>query len=126
MWYNYRSEHIFNKFSVAYLNAVKRVANLAPWHSNHVACDLTDLPIFIHHINSKLISYLFSIIHSNSKCLAPLKMYFRYSSNILINAEKIFKRKYCVSNILGNDLDALKSRINFIQNNEPRSNYMIL
>ena len=123
MWYNYANERVFNKISVCYHKAVKRISHLAPWQSNHVACDRTGLPIFIHHVNSKLISHLFSLISSNSPCLDSLKYYFRYRSNILNYCSDIFRRKYNIVNILENDLDALKSRIKFVQNNEPRSNY---
>ena len=124
-WFDYRNKNIFRGIGVAYHKAVKRLAGMAPWESNHKACELMHFPIFIHFINFKLVTYLFSILHSNSFCLNSLRYYFRYDSFILANVENIFKDQYGVSNILENDLEALLARINFTERNEERTFYAI-
>ena len=123
LWYDYSSIRLFNKFAVAYHKAVKRVAGMAPWHSNHKACDITGLPILRHIIHKKILSLYFSIVHSRSSCLLPLKNYFKYSSFLLKSVSSIFRDFYQVENIKENNECALKSRIDYVQAHEERSNY---
>ena len=125
LWYNFSNKRVFNKISVAYHKAIKRVAGLAPWQSNHAASDITHLPIFSHFINSKILSHLFSLIQSVSPCIIPLKYYFRFSSFILKHSVNTFRDTYNVNDILDNDFKALKAGIFYTQQNEERSFYMI-
>ena len=124
LWYDYKNIRVFHGFAVAYHKALKRLAGLAPWDSNHRACEILNFPIFIHNVNNRLISYLFSLVHSKSPCLVTLRYYLRYSSFFMSNVSNIFRNQYGVINILQNDLAALKSRIDFVQRNEERSFYV--
>ena len=47
-WYDSLSNRNINKLSITYHKAVKRVARLNVWDSNHLACYVVDVPIFIH------------------------------------------------------------------------------
>lgn len=102
---------------------MKRILGVPPWHGNHDACEELNLPTFVHFLNSKIVSYLFSLVNSFSSCVRPLRYYFRYNSFILSNTAKIFKNQYNVENLLDNDIMALRSRISFIDMHEERSNY---
>ena len=124
LWFDYKNKRVFHGFAVAYHKALKRLAGLAPWDSNHRACEILKFPIFIHNINSRLISYFFSLVYSKSPCLSTLRYYFRYNSFLMSNVSNIFRDQYGVINVLQNDLAALKSRIVFVQSNEERSFYV--
>jgi hypothetical protein len=125
LWFNKeKSSKELDTISITYHKALKRILGLSKWDNNHNACEMTGFPIFKHFINSKLISFLFSIIKSKSPCLTNLKDYFKHDSFILKYTQEIFSSLYGVENVLNNDLLALKSRINFVQMNEERSNYV--
>ena len=115
-----------NILSIAYHKAVKRMVNLSPWDNNHYACDLAGMAIFKHLLNSRILSFMFSVLKFNSLCLENFKYYLRYDSFMVRKISDIFKFQYGVQNILKNDLEALKSRINFMQRTEDRSNYFYM
>ena len=123
LWYNYFNVRVFRKFSIAYHKTIKKIAGMAPWQSNHTACDITGFPILIHFVNNRILSHFFSIINSKSPCITPLKYYFIHRSFLFTSINKIFKNQYGISNVLDNDFMALKARIIFTQRNEERSFY---
>ena len=115
-----------NKLTVSYHRALKRIAGLSPWDSNHHASDLTGIPILRHFLALKIINFLFSIVIRPTDCiLGSLKLYFKHSSNICKGVSDMFLKWYSVKNIFRNDISALRSRIFFVQQNEPRSFYNI-
>ena len=71
----------------------------------------------------RLIKYYFSIINAKSKALNNIKYYMMLNSNFYKNISQRFSAMYDIDCIVDNDKNALVSRINFIQRNEPRSNY---
>ena len=71
-----------NKLAINYHKAVKRVARLNVWDSNHEGCSIVGVPIFQHIMSKKIVSYFFSSIKSESPRLLPYKYYFRHSSFI--------------------------------------------
>ena len=109
--------------SIAYHKAIKRVVNLSPWDSNHVACDMAGMRIFKHLLHHRIISFLFSTLKSNSNCLSDFKYFLRYDSLLMGRVSNVFNKEYNVQNILSNDLDVLRSRIDLVQRTEERSNY---
>ena len=108
----------FDHFGVIYHRAVKRIAGLSGWDSNHLACRIASLPIFKHLINKKVLNFYFRILNSNSPCLSGLRNYFRFHSHIKYDLCNIFNDIYLVKDIFNNDLIALQSRIDFVQRNE--------
>ena len=68
-WYDSLSNRNINKLSVCYHKAVKKVAHLNVWDSNHLACDIVNVPIFIHLAAKRAICFLFSLLNSQSPCV---------------------------------------------------------
>ena len=60
-----------------YHNAMKKIAKLDIWDSNHLAADKTGLTLFTHLINKRQITFLFSLCNGDSLCIMPLKQYLR-------------------------------------------------
>jgi hypothetical protein len=115
LWYDMNtSDKQFKAFGVAYHKAIKRMKNLPPWESNHDTCEQAGLSIFKHFINKKIMLFWFSVIYSKSPCIAPL----------LDKINRLFFKQYNIVNLLDNDVDAIISRINFVETHEPRSHNM--
>ena len=66
------------------------------------------------------------IKNSKSDSFYRYKYYFLYNSIFMTNLELLWKSKYNVPDVLSNDIDALVSRIDFIQKREPSSMYIPL
>ena len=127
LWYDqFLIKRVVNKISVSYHRAMKRIAGLLTWDSNHLGAEITGLPIFKHFLADRMISFLFSIVFNKSNSLVGnLHNYFKYDSFLFRSISNIFNENYNVLDIFNNDLLALKSRIYFIQRTEPRSFYNI-
>ena len=125
LWYN-DSKYIgdLKALAVNYHKAIKRILGLRTWDNNHDACERSGLPISKHFIYRKMLLFLFSLINSKSPCLYNLKLYFKYDSCLVKNIEKISTECYNVDRVLDNNLQALLSRINFVQRNEERTSYV--
>ena len=120
-WATSPSKKDIHKVAVVYHKAVKKIAGLNVWDSNHEACSMVKAPIFRHMLSKRYISFLFSIIKTSSPCLAPYKYYFRYFSKYYFEIKKLFSEEYGVIDVYNNPLCALLARIQFVQDNEPRS-----
>ena len=127
LWYNEITINSrFNKISIMYHKAIKRISGLTPWDSNHEASEIAGIPLFKHFLALKILKFLFSTQIKTTGCLiANLKLYIKYSSNISKSVSVLFDKIYNVNNIFNNDLSALISRIFYVQRNEPRSFYHV-
>ena len=114
------------KLSVAYHKAIKKLANLKPWDSNHVACESVGADIFKHLVTKRMLQHYRSLITSNSDHFRSLRYFFIFKSKIRNDLDVRFVKMYDVLNFVVNDFSALISRIKYIQNHEPRSNYVYL
>ena len=124
LWFEEQVKDVYvKKLEIAYHKAIKRVAKMNVWESNHVACEKLGINIFKHFLSMRLIKYYFSIINAKSKALNNIKYYMMLNSNFYKNISQRFSAMYDIDCIVDNDKNALVSRINFIQRNEPRSNY---
>ena len=113
----------FGTLAITYHNAMKKIAKLDTWDSNHLAADKTGLTLFTHLINKRQIAFLFSLCNGDSPCIMPLKQYFRNTSSLTKCLKNKFLGRYSINNIFSNELLALKARINFVQRREQRSTY---
>ena len=109
-----------NKLAITYHKAVKRVARLNVWDSNHEGCSIVGVPIFQHMMSKRIVSYFFSLMKSESPCLLPYKYYFRHLSFINKEIDNLMESKYEVINFKINPLCALFSRLNYVERHEPR------
>ena len=124
-WYFKLKAKSLNKISVAYHKAVKRIAGLNVWDSNHVGCEIAKVPIFRHLFAKRLVNNFFSICESKSPCLRKFNYYFRYKSVMNTEVSKYFDKNYEISNLKVNPLCAILARIDFVQRTEPRSSYSL-
>ena len=116
----------FNNLAIGYHKAVKRVCHLNVWDSNHRACELVGVPVFKHLQAARLYEFYLTLLDSCTPIYSLLKYYFRFSSHIGFNIKRMFRLRYDVFNLLENDRHGIHSRIQFVERNEPRSNYSIL
>jgi len=113
------------RLSVAYHKAVKRVASMNIWDSNHTACELVGVDTFPHLLAKRLLAHYISISYSRCPLLKILRYHFMFNSRVKRNVDRIFTERYNVTDVVNNDVDALYSRIDFIQRYEPRSHYAL-
>ena len=114
------------EFSVSYHAVLKKTLNVTRYFSNHYVCGILSLFAFEHFINIKLTRFMLWIKNSKSDSFYRYKYYFLYNSIFMTNLELLWKSKYNVPDVLSNDIDALVSRIDFIQKREPFSMYIPL
>ena len=114
---------LLNRISVAYHKAIKKIANLNTWDSNHEACETVGVLLFKHLIAKRQLCFWYNLCNSASPCLANLKYYFRTKSHVFMILQNLFRNNYSV-NISREPLCAILARINFVQRTEPRSNYV--
>ena len=94
------------------------------WDSNHLACERAHLPIMRHLIAERSLKLLERLIRVSSPCLRDFSYYFKNNSVFKSNIDRLFQDVYDIHDVLRNDMDAVISRIYFIQRNEPHSNYV--
>ena len=57
----------FNNVSVGYHKAVKRIAGLCTWDSNHSACEIVGVDIFRHLQAKRMFNFCLSIVKSEKR-----------------------------------------------------------
>jgi hypothetical protein len=121
MWHNkHASLGAFKSAGISFHKAIKRILKISYRESNHTACELIDCLVFKHFINSKIFSFAFQIVNSKSECIAPHKEYLLNCSELFRDVERIALTEYGIENVFENDLDAIRSRIKFLQDREDR------
>jgi len=110
-----------NNISIPYHKAIKRICKRSYYDSNHECLEMANLPIFKHLVAKRLISFAFSICHTDSPCLTNHKPFLRYQSAFSREIIKLFARDYQVPNVFDNPLCAIHARIDYVQRTEPRS-----
>ena len=90
-------------------SAVKKVARLKIWDSNHEGCDIVKVPIFKHLPAKRMIWFLHSLTNSCCNSISRFKYYFRYSSDYALALKSVFHLSYGIEVIFDNPLCALIS-----------------
>ena len=121
LWYSDWKNKDLHKFAVTYHKAIKKIARLNVWDSNHEACSLVGVPIFTHLMAKRILSFFYSVINSQSICLVPYKYYFKYASSFNCQLNLLMENKYGVKNFKLSPLCALVARLCYMERNEPRS-----
>ena len=117
------SDNKLRKISVIYHKAVKKVAGMRPWDSNHDACSSVRVNIFKHLLAKRIFNHFKSLISSSNAVISTLKYYFMFKSNINSYMTSLFENVYGLNNYKFNDNNAIRSRIDFTEQHEPRSFY---
>lgn len=122
MWlYNFNSKRVFKKIAVSYHFALKRIIGFPKYFSNHIACSVLDTFTFEHFVNLKFLKYYRWLKNCKSLCFLKYKYYFMNYSDFKASIDNIWLKKYDVLDVLDNDVDALISRMHFVQDREPSS-----
>ena len=120
-WNNEGCSSILNSLAVSYHYALKRILGLPKRSSNHYACYLLDKPIFKHLLNFRMLKLYRWLVKSNSICLSVNKLWLLNHSSLKIKLDAIFHDVYGIDDIIENDIDAIFSRIIYVQNREEAS-----
>ena len=113
----------FHKLAVGYHKAVKKVANMNVWSSNHEACQLVGVNHFNHLFTKRLIKYYNRVINSKVGTLRKFKYFFMLQSALYQKVSKICEERYDITSLCANDFMAILARIDFVEREEPRSHY---
>ena len=125
LWYNDKNrKKVLRTPAVAYHKAVKKICSLSPYDSNHYACEIVGVDIFTHLQSKRMFKYCYSLLKSDNDFMRKIKYYISFQSHIKKNVSRIFRSEYDVVNVFLNDFDAVYSRINYVQKNEPRSIFL--
>ena len=76
---------------------------------------------FEHLLNFRLLKFYNWIKNSCSPCIMINKLYLTNNSQLKTMLNDVFSNKYQIDNIDENDIDAINSRIFFVQNREEAS-----
>ena len=126
LWYDdLMNRNRFRKVEICYHKCIKRVAGLNVWDSNHLACSIVGVPIFRHLLAWSCLCLFIRMLKTKSPCISRFRYFFRYKSMMSFKVKQLFRSCYNVNDIFVNDLAAIKSRIDFVERNEPRSSYAI-
>ena len=125
LWYNdsNRKKNLY-KTSVAYHKAIKRIVHLNSWDSNHLGCELVGVNIFKHLQAKRMFNFYRSVLRSKNHFINKSKYYWNSVADIKSNIERIFVSEYDVTDVFNNDADAILSRIDFVERNEPRMSFL--
>ena len=125
LWINRKkATAAFKHVSVSYHIALKKILGFPKYFSNHYTCSILNTMTFEHFINFKTLRYMFWLRNCSSPCFFKHKHYFMQFSILKHDFYKLWCQKYNVKDVFNNDIDALKSRIYFIQNREPTSMFL--
>ena len=118
-WYNtYGCSAQLKELAISYHKAIKRLHGIPYRTSNHDICDESNLLTFKHYLSQRLLDFVFRI--RRSSFLGHLNYFLLRKSALISGVTARFREIYEVDNILDNDLQALKARIKFISDHEPR------
>jgi len=118
LWLNFSNcSQILKQFRIGYHKAIKKIFNVSYRESNHYICNTTGLYMFDNYIDYLRICKIYRLLRC--PCIFVLK-----NKNVFLRGffakklNSIFKDKYNILNVFCNDLDAVKSRIFYVQNLE--------
>ena len=108
------------QFSIGYHKAVKKIVGLRNHESNHLACNIAGLMTFKHYINWIKIRFASRILNSPCTFLYKSLLDIYDSLFFKVDVKNILSENYNItSRLIDNDIEAIKSRILFVQRREP-------
>jgi hypothetical protein len=111
------------KFAIGFHKSLKKIVKLPYYVSNHFVCDLLGLFTFEHYLNWSKVRFCHQLLRHKNKLCKSLSNYFENKSFLLLTVNRMLNNAYDITSSLKiNDLGAIKARIQYVQNHEPRSN----
>ena len=124
LWDDFHNSKVpLKSFKITYHKCMKLMIGLPRWAGNHDTCDQFNLLTLTHRINYDLFKFMFRIKDSQSECITPFKRFLLYKSDLFKNGSKTAQEIYGINDLLNNDLDAICSRVMYVQATEERSHY---
>lgn len=115
---------LFKQLTVSYHTALKKILGIPKYFSNHCAALFLNVLLLDHLLNYKQIRFYKWLGECSSSCFIRFKFYFMNFSTFKSHIDDVWKTKYNVEDVLDNDLDALMSRLYFVQHREPSSYFL--
>ena len=112
------------KFSVSYHFALKKLLGFPKLFSNHITCAILNVFTLRHQVHFNVLKFFVWLTNCKSECFSFHRYYFMKFSYFRRSLDSLFLKNYETENILDNDLDALASRIFFVQNHERSSGFI--
>ena len=108
----------FKQFAIGYHKAIKKILKVSTHESNHYVCQEAGLYTFEHFVNKQKI--LTGLRYINRPCIFIEKVlsFLTISSFYFKDIYNTLENSYDLDSLIGNDKDALISRICFVQNHE--------
>ena len=116
---------ILKELSVCYHAVLKKILKIPKYSSNHFTCLTLNTLCFDHLLNFRQARFLHWLKNTKSPCFYRHRFYFLENSFYKEHVCKLWRSKYDVENVLQNDVDALLSRILYVQRREPSSMFVI-
>ena len=119
------SSGIFNKpsfksFKTAYHNSIKKILNVPKSTSSHDAAEACNILLLQHGVAWLQLKYIKSLLKKNNLIININEQYIK-SGILYQHINKIFNNIYNID-AFNNDIDAILSRIWYVQGHEPRYN----
>ena len=117
-WLSFNNcSQVLKQFSIGYHKALKKIFYVSYRESNHFICLISNLLIFEHYINYLKISKVYGLLRNSCSFISKNKCIF-LRGTFAKHIDSISKTKYGITSIFDNDLDAIRSRTWFVQNQE--------
>ena len=127
LWFNnYGCRHELRQFEVGFHKAIKRILNVPYNSGNHFCCDILGILTFKHLLNFNRIKFVYNLFKKPCNFIEKNMCFLLDNSTILKNINLVLLSDYNVLNIFFNDFDAILSRVFYVNNNEPRSNFIFV
>ena len=94
------------------------------WDSNHLASEILGVNLFRNLQAKRMYNYYRSVLRSKNGVLIKSKYYWQFYSDIRIDIERISRCDYDVEDVFNNFDDAIVSKVDFVERNEPRNSYL--
>ena len=116
--------NVLHKLSISYHHALKRLLGFPKYFSNHYTCNFLEMLVFKHFRNYRAAKFIKWLEVSDSPCIIWHKVFLTKFSAYGGYLRDVFRRNYDIIDVPDNDLDAIYSRLKYVQSREPSSSYM--
>ena len=117
-WKTTGCKGLLRQLAVSYHYALKKILGFPKRSSNHYTCYLLNYMTFEHLLNHRILKFYKWLEKCDSPCLMLNRYYILNNSSLKMSLDNIFLEKYQIDNVLDNDIDAITSRIFYVQNRE--------
>ena len=119
LWFGpLKSKQAIKQFAIGYHKAVKKILQLSMHESNHFACQEAGLMTFNHLLNKMKICSVIRFILEPCDFIRKLLSFIKISSVLIKDVKCVLKTIYDIDSVFDNDVEAIISRILFVQRNE--------